>query len=135
MAFRIPNKFPVDTKARVAVGVSIPFSGPAVFNSTYQTSDQIKSNLYNYFMTNRGERVFNTYFGGNLRSTVFEQITDNNIDSLKTIISNDLKTYFPTVTVNSLDVFGTPDLNVLKVVLNYSVVNFGISDTLELILV
>lgn len=132
MAFRIQNKFPIDTKARVAVGVSIPFNAPGVFNSTYQTADQIKSNLINYFMTNRGERYMNPTFGANLRATVFEQITENNIDNLKDIISVDMNTNFPGITVNSLDVYGTEDLNTLQVILTYSIINFGIQDTLQL---
>ena len=36
MATIVPKIFPVDTQPRVAIGVSVPFSGPAVFNSTYQ---------------------------------------------------------------------------------------------------
>ena len=135
MATRIQNRFPIDTKPRVAVGVSIPFSGPAVFNLTYQTKDQIKSNLMNYFMTNRGERIFNPNFGANLRATVFEQITANNIDGIKLMISADLKRFFPMVTINSLDVYGTEDLHVIQITLNYSVINFGINDTLELTLI
>jgi phage baseplate assembly protein W len=132
MAFRIQNKYPIDTKARVAVGVSIPFNAPGVFNLTYQTQDQIKSNLINYFMTNRGERYMNPTFGANLRATVFEQITENNIDNLKDLIAEDMSRNFPGITVNSLDVYGTEDLNTLQVVLNYSIINFGIQDTLQL---
>lgn len=132
MAFRIQNKFPIDTKARVAVGVSIPFNAPGVFNSTYQTSDQIKSNLINYFMTNYGERYLNPTFGGNIRATVFEQITQNNIEGLKLILTEDIKRYFPLVVINTLDVYGTEDLNKLQILLNYSVVNFGINDTLQI---
>ena len=56
MAYIISSKFPVDTLPDVAVGVSIPFSGKAVFNQTYLTKDQIKSNLINFFLTNKGER-------------------------------------------------------------------------------
>ena len=132
MAFRIQNKYPIDTKARVAVGVSIPFNAPGVFNLTYQTQDQIKSNLTNYFMTNRGERYMNPTFGGNLRATIFEQISQNNIENLKQILSADLKRYFPNITINSLDVYATEDLNQLQVMLNYSVINFGITETLQI---
>ena len=49
MAFIIPSKFPIDTLPDVAIGVSVPFTGKAVFNQTYITSDQIKSNLINFF--------------------------------------------------------------------------------------
>ena len=47
MAIRIPNKNPLDLTMRKAIGVSIPFNAPAVFNSTYSTTDQIKSNIIN----------------------------------------------------------------------------------------
>ena len=49
MAFIISNKFPVDTLPDVAVGVSIPFTGNAVFNQTFITRDQVKSNLIKFF--------------------------------------------------------------------------------------
>ena len=58
MAFRIPNKFAVDIDARQAIGVSIPFSSKSVFNQTFTTADQTKSNLINYLLTNKGERIF-----------------------------------------------------------------------------
>ena len=45
MALRIANKYPIDTKPRVAVGVRLPFSEPYVFSSTYTTQDQLKSNI------------------------------------------------------------------------------------------
>ena len=87
MAFIISSKFPVDTLPDVAVGVSIPFTGKAVFNQTFITKDQIKSNLINFFLTNKGERYLNPGFGGDLRATLFESISD--------IISNSSCTTFP----------------------------------------
>jgi len=50
MAYRIANKFPIDTKAGRAVGVSIPFSAPWVFTSTFQTKDAIRTNLVNFLL-------------------------------------------------------------------------------------
>ena len=52
MAFNIRKIDPIDLQPRKAVGVSLPFSGKAVFNSTFQTKDAIKTNLINYFLTN-----------------------------------------------------------------------------------
>lgn len=134
MAFRIANKFPIDTQARKAVGVSLPFSAVAVFNSTYTTADQLKSNLINYFMTNPGERYMNPSFGAGLSKKVFEQLVDLNFETLKQQIQRDLKTYFPAVTVDTLEVYGNEDLNILKVELTYSVNTFGITDTINLTL-
>jgi len=134
MAFRIENKFPIDTKARQAIGVSLPFSGQGVFNSTYITADQIKSNLYNFFNTEPGERYMNTTFGGGLRSKVFEQVSTGTFENIKIQLQAQLNLYFPNIQVNTLDVYGNEDLNILKVILSYQIVNFGIEDTLEILL-
>jgi hypothetical protein len=66
MAYRIPNKNPIDVGSRVAIGVSIPFNAPQVFTQTYTTQDQVKSNIINFILTNKGERVFNPTFGSNI---------------------------------------------------------------------
>jgi len=132
MAYRVPNIFPIDTKARKAVGVSIPFLEPWVFTSTYTTKDAIKSNLINYFLTNRNERVFNTSFGGNLRAFIFEQITNQNIDALKEQIESDLKRYFSLIQIRNLEILTAEDYNTIQVILTYSVINFGIEDQINL---
>lgn len=134
MAFRVANKFPIDTKPRVAVGVSIPFSSPSVFTSTYTTKEQLKSNLKNYFMTSPGERYMNPLFGGGLRDIVFENLEERTFDIVRQRVQADLKTYFPNVEISRLDVFGTPDENILMVSMTYNVVNFGITDNLEIII-
>jgi phage baseplate assembly protein W len=42
-------------------------------------------------LTNKGERVFNPNFGGNLRTLFFQQIDDVTEDELITIIQDDIK--------------------------------------------
>ena len=132
MAHRIYNKFPVDLQPRKVVGFSIPFSGPAVFNYTYTTKDQIKSNLINYFLTNKGERIFNPSFGANLRSRLFEQITTGNVSLLQKQIEDDLKIFFPLVKLQKLEIKTDIDNNFYNVILTYNVINFGISDTINI---
>lgn len=123
MATLVPKIFPIDTQPRVAVGVSVPFSGPAVFNSTYQTKDQIKSNLINYFLTNKGERYLNPNFGGNLRATLFEQISQQSLSGLETQIQADLLTFFPMIRVVNLEIKEIINKNIINVILDYSVYN------------
>lgn len=134
MAFRIANKFPIDTEARKAVGVSLPFSGTAVFNSTYTTADQLKSNLINYFMTDPGERYMNPNFGAGLKATIFEQLNEGNYEAVKTKLEADLKRYFPVVELGSVEVYGNEDRNILKIEITYSVRSFGIQDTINIII-
>ena len=132
MAYRIANKFPIDTKPRQAVGVSLPFYGTGVFNLTYTTADQLKSNLINYFMTDLGERYMNPTFGANLKNTIFEQLEENNYQAVKQRLEADLKRYFPIVVLESLEVYGNEDMNILKVEITYSVRSFGIQDTINI---
>ena len=56
MAFEIKKIDPRDLQPRVAIGVKLPFSGKAVFNSTFTSAEAIKNNLINYFLTGKGER-------------------------------------------------------------------------------
>lgn len=120
MAYRIPNKNPLDVNQRVAIGVSIPFNGAAVFNSTYTTLDQIKSNLINFILTNKGERVLNPNFGSNILKQLFNNITPTNVKSLQDNLTEELTTYFSYLTI--LDLIITPDYdsNSLQITLNYS---------------
>jgi phage baseplate assembly protein W len=133
MAQRIANKFPLDLQARKAIGVAIPFSNKAVFTSTYTTKDQIKSNLINYFLTNKGERIMQPNFGSNLRIFVFEQLDNLVVDSIKQKIQDELSAFFPNVNVRKLDILSSPASNGLQVNLTYNVVNFGIEDEINLI--
>jgi hypothetical protein len=72
MAFNPQLINPIDLNPNLAVGVNLPFSGPSVFTSNYLTSQAIKNNLINYFLTNPGEIPLNPTFGGGLRAFIFQ---------------------------------------------------------------
>ncbi len=128
MAFIISSKFPIDTLPDVAVGVSIPFSGKAVFNQTFITKDQIKSNLINFFLTSKGERYMNPSFGGNLRELLFESIDNENLDNLETQVKDQLNVNFPTVTIEDLNITSLPDKNLISINVSYRVLNQSLDE-------
>ena len=132
MAILIGRKFPIDTQPSKAVGVALPFNAPGVFTSNYTTSKQLNSNLINFFLTNRGERVLDPTYGANLRAVIFEQITEGNLDALKSKIEIDLTTNFPDVRLANLDILGNEDLNEIQVIITYTVVLSGETDTISL---
>lgn len=134
MAQIISNKFPIDTEARKAVGFGFPLNGDAVFIPTYQTKDQIKANLINYLLTNKGERVFNPNFGANLKSILFENITDATLEDLKFIIQEEIAMFFPTVNVKQIEFQNEPDLNEINFLLSYEISLFGIEDNINILL-
>jgi phage baseplate assembly protein W len=147
MAVRLPNKHPLDINKRVAVGISIPFNGTgtstgnllfaqtgftenlsptystgnSIFNLTYTTTEQIKSNIINYVLTNKGERVLNPNFGSNLRAFIFENITESNLRALEMKLTSDIKDNFPSVNVISLTLTPAYEENAIQLDIVYSI--------------
>ena len=134
MAFNERKIFPLDTKPSTAIGINIPFNGSAVFNSTYLTKDAIKANLINYFLTNKNERYLNNDFGANIKTFIFEQISNDSLAFLKDDIQTKINQYFPNIEVNNLEVTQFQDTNIVNISLNYSIPYTNISDKLEITL-
>jgi phage baseplate assembly protein W len=132
MPFNPQQIYPIDLNPSKAVGVDIPFNGPAVFKSNYLTKDAIKNNLINFFLTNPGEIFLNPTFGGGLRAFIFEQITTDNLENLREDVNEKLYLYFPNIKIEDLVVSGQPDTNQINVSLTYSVINTNITDNLEI---
>jgi phage baseplate assembly protein W len=128
MAYRIPNKNPIDVGSRVAIGVSLPFNTPQVFTQTYTTQEQIKSNIINYILTDRGERVFNPTFGSNIRASLFENITSNLIQTLSVTLREDLQLYFPNVNFRNITITPDYDNNTINISIPYSIYNNPITE-------
>ena len=134
MARVIQSKFPIDLTPSVAVGFGFPLNGNAVFVPTYNTRDQIKANMINYLLTNKGERVFKPNFGADLRSLLFENILDITTDDLTTIIQNEITDYFPEVEIKKIEFNNQPDNNIINFNLTYEILNFGIEDNINILL-
>ena len=117
-------EFTVDSSKRNpnrGIGIRLPFNDYNIFTLNYTTKDQIKSNLTNYMLTNKGERVFNPNFGANLRQLLFEQ--DSDYTNAREIILDDLSLYFPMITINSLDFSSDTSRNLLNIKLSYAINN------------
>ena len=100
---------PLDLQGNIGLGVSLPFNGPSgPFNSTYSTKNQIKSNLINLLLTNKGERVFNPEFGANLKTILFEGITEDTSELIKELINFNVSIFVPEVQI--IDILVSPAL-------------------------
>jgi phage baseplate assembly protein W len=110
---------PLDLQKNIAIGVSLPFNGPGVFNSTYTTKDQIKSNLINLLLTSIGERVMNPTFGCNLKRFIFEGITDFNLNNLRQDLNESISIFVPEITVTDIQFIPDTDNNLIELNINY----------------
>ena len=111
---------PIDTDQDRAVGVSVPFDGEAVFNSTYTTKEQMKSNMLNVLLTEPGERVFKPDFGVGLRNYLFESFTDTK--SLEDRINDQVERYVPQVELTNVELQKDPNSHELNVSIFYKVI-------------
>ena len=128
MAFEVRKIDPLDLQPRKAIGVKLPFSGRAVFNSTYQSKDAIRTNLINYFLTAKQERFLNPTFGNSLRNLLFENMTEQSVKAIDTLIKRDLEIYFPRVEPINISTVGVPDSNTVQFSLSYKVRETNIED-------
>lgn len=103
------------------IGIKLPFNDYNVFTVNYTTKEQIKSNLTNYLLTNKGERVFNPEFGADLRKLLFDQLSD--FTQARDFLLDNLSIYFPMITVKELDFSPDYDRNLLNIKMNYTINN------------
>ena len=132
MAFEVKKIDPLDLQPRKAIGVAIPFQGSAVFNSTYTTKDAIRSNLLNFFLTGKNERILNVDFGSGIRNFLFEGINEVTLEEVKLNIEADLNLYFPQVVIKQLTLQSTPDSNLINFKLDYTVAQTNIVDEISI---
>jgi phage baseplate assembly protein W len=132
MAYNIVNISPLDLQPSRGVGIKVPFDGPTGLNITYTTKDAIKSNILNFFLTGKRERMMNPNFGAGIREQLFEQITNNTVENLEDIISFGLNDYFPQVQLTNLNVSAAPDQNLIQIYFSYSIKNTNIQDEITI---
>jgi len=118
------NPIDLPQNDKVAVGVTFPFDGSAVFNSSYTTKEQVKSNLINLLLTSPGERLMNPTFGVGIRDLLFEQVIDK--EQLKNRITDGAQVYIPEIDID--DVFikrenneTTPEIHTVRISIYYKV--------------
>jgi phage baseplate assembly protein W len=111
---------PLDLQKRRAIGISHKFNKETgVFNSTFSTKDQIKSNLINLLLTTKGERVNNLEFGTNFKRLLFEPLTDILTNSIKENILISINEYIPQITVTNMDITPNPEENSVTTMVSY----------------
>lgn len=128
MTYNIININPLDLQPSKGVGIKIPFDGSTGLNITYTTKEATKSNILNFLLTGKRERIMNPNFGAGIREQLFEQITSNNIENIENIIKFGLNDYFPQVQLNNLTINSFPDQNIIQIYFSYSIRNTNIQD-------
>lgn len=132
MAFEPVKINPIDKQPRKAVGVGIPFSGDAVFNSTYETKEAVKANIINYLLTGTGERYFNPNFGSGLRNELFANISLENLNALEFSVQTKLGLNFPNLDITAVKITAEEDRNIINLAVNFSIKGTLIEEDLNI---
>jgi len=119
---------PLDLQKNIVIGVSLPFNAPGVFNKTYSTKDQIKSNLINLLLTDKGERIMNPEFGTDLRRSLFDNMTNLNSEILRLKIIDSINIFIPEIILGEVKIEPNFDSNILNVTINYRLAISNIPD-------
>lgn len=126
----MPRQFkqidPLDLDRDQGIGISIPFGEKSVFNTTFETSEAIKSNIVNLLLTEPGERFFNPELGTPLRTLLFENLTQQRLEIVKEVLEDKIQSFFSRVFIEDLTL--QAENNSLLVSLKYSIKNTGIQD-------
>ena len=118
MAITIGNIPALDQSPTVGIGLSVPFQSSAIsgsdsiFKINYTTAEQIKSNIINYFLTSKGERVFNPTLGSNITGYVFDPNDPSTLETLKKNIEDDITLVFPMVNLKKVTTSSDSEYNI-----------------------
>jgi phage baseplate assembly protein W len=109
-----------------AIGISLPIQiGNVAFNQTFQTIDQVKSNIKNLLLTKRGERIMQPEFGSGLQEVLFEFNDDDLSQRIEETITTAIDRYIPSVSIESIVVESTDalkDSNQVNISLTFRVI-------------
>jgi phage baseplate assembly protein W len=132
MAFQVQQISPLDQQPSVGVGVGLPFSSNSVFNTTFTTQDALKSNLINYFLPGTSERFLNPNLGAGLRALLFDQMTEDKKEEIKTVIRSGVSQWFPNINIQNLQVIEDIDSQTVTISIKYNVRLTNIQDQLSI---
>lgn len=97
-------------------GMNPPFLGGQENILSRQEDDRlIKNDILQLLLTIPGERVMRPTFGVQLRSFVFEQMTDADIVALQSEIAEAIRVNEPRVNVESIDITRNDDKNRIQI--------------------
>jgi phage baseplate assembly protein W len=111
-----------------AVGVLLPMNGDAVlvdikypkeinrrgdvktFRLSYSTEEQAITNLVNLLLTRKGERLMQPNFGSKIPDYLFELNSEENRNSLRLSVIDDIEFWLPYILLDSVQVTAETDI-------------------------
>jgi len=117
---------PLDINRNVTIGVAFPLDEVNIFKGTETVREQVKSNLINLLLTEKGERVNEPNFGVGLKQILFEQ--QLNKEELKEKINFQINFYIPEIQLITAEVGEIDDDHRVYLTISYKFKTDGTTD-------
>jgi phage baseplate assembly protein W len=96
--------------------------------------EAIRNSLRNILLTNKGERLFNPGFGGNIRELLFDNIALGSKEIIEANVESVIKNYEPRIILIKTEISLSPDLNSATITVTFMMINKQEPITLSVIL-
>ena len=105
----------LQTIVRSPIGILTPVSfaqsGGTLFSMSFDVKEQVKDNLKNLLLTNRGERLMLADFGADLRPLAFEYSNEDIVTAAISRISAAVSKYMPFIELENFETRVEPSTN------------------------
>ena len=111
---------PLDANKNVAtIGVALPLDSTNLFQGTPTTREQVKTNLLNLILTEKGERLMHPNYGLGVKNLLFEQGID--ILQLEENIHAQIMIYIPEIELLNTDITTSEDEHTIQIKITYTI--------------
>ena len=121
---------PIDLNKNVAVGVVFPLMAGGIFQQSFTFKEQVKSNIINVLLTQKGERVNLPDFGAGLKTVLFENNVDQ--DMIRDMIIYQLQLHVPEIDLQDVEVNADLARHVIQIKLIYGFFIVNYVDSIEI---
>jgi hypothetical protein len=120
----------------IPLGLTLPIrlGNTGYFATTSDVLTQIRTNLKNLLLTQKGERLMQPDFGCDIYKVIFQPMTDNGLGDVRASIELAVSTWMPFITVNDVVVLRDPEHDKINVQISFSVATTkGMTDSITLV--
>jgi phage baseplate assembly protein W len=94
-----------------AIGITLPLQiTNTAFNQSFQTIDQVRTNIKSLLLTKRRERVMQPFLGSGLTELLFEQNDEDLESRIENTIVQSLQDWLPYVVIDTIIIEQTNEL-------------------------
>ena len=111
---------PLDANKNIAtIGVALPLDSTNMFQGTPTTRTQVKTNLLNLILTEKGERLMHPDYGLGVKNLLFEQGID--MEEVKEQVHTQIMFYIPEIDLMDTQISTSEDQHTIQIKIIYNI--------------